>query len=234
MTPYYADATVTLHHGDCLDVLRELPDCSVDAVVTDPPYGLEFMGKEWDSFAPQTTTGAKQRVEGSIRQGEGIAGARITYPSSRREFKCAHCEGWSGSFSDARAKRQKRCECETPRWMTRGASSQMLAFGAFSKAWADEAFRVLKPGGHMLAFGGTRTWHRLACAVEDAGFEVRDSIAWLYGSGFPKSLDVSKAIDKAAGAEREVTRGGTRHGSAGRVRSRPVIRPRAPRRARDG
>ena len=56
----------------------------------------------------------------------------------------------------------------------------------------------------MLAFGGTRTWHRLACAVEDAGFEVRDSIAWLYGSGFPKSLDVSKAIDKAAGAEREI------------------------------
>jgi hypothetical protein len=67
-----------------------------------------------------------------------------------------------------------------------------------------EAFRVLKPGGHLLAFGGTRTWHRLAVAVEDAGFEIRDSIAWLYGSGFPKSLDVSKAIDKAAGAEREV------------------------------
>lgn len=67
-----------------------------------------------------------------------------------------------------------------------------------------ECLRVLKPGGHLLAFGGTRTWHRLAVAIEDAGFEVRDSIAWLYGSGFPKSLDVSKAIDKAAGAEREV------------------------------
>lgn len=67
-----------------------------------------------------------------------------------------------------------------------------------------ECLRVLKPGGHLLAFGGTRTWHRLAVAIEDAGFELRDSIAWLYGSGFPKSLDVSKAIDKAAGAEREV------------------------------
>jgi DNA modification methylase len=67
-----------------------------------------------------------------------------------------------------------------------------------------EAYRVLKPGGHLLAFGGTRTYHRLACAVEDAGFEIRDSLIWLYGSGFPKSLDVSKAIDKAAGAEREV------------------------------
>jgi hypothetical protein len=63
---------------------------------------------------------------------------------------------------------------------------------------------VLKPGGHLLAFGGARTYHRLACAVEDAGFEIRDQIMWVYGSGFPKSLDVSKAIDKAAGAEREV------------------------------
>lgn len=67
-----------------------------------------------------------------------------------------------------------------------------------------ECLRVLKPGGHLLAFGGSRTWHRIAVAIEDAGFEVRDSIAWMYGSGFPKSLDVSKAIDKAAGAEREV------------------------------
>ena len=67
-----------------------------------------------------------------------------------------------------------------------------------------ECFRVLKPGGHLLAFAGTRTQHRMACAIEDAGFEIRDMIAWVYGSGFPKSLDVSKAIDKAAGAKREV------------------------------
>lgn len=67
-----------------------------------------------------------------------------------------------------------------------------------------ECLRVLKPGGHLLSFGGTRTWHRIAVAIEDAGFEVRDSIAWMYGSGFPKSLDISKAIDKAAGAVREV------------------------------
>jgi site-specific DNA-methyltransferase (adenine-specific) len=71
-------------------------------------------------------------------------------------------------------------------------------------AWATEALRVLKPGAHLLAFGGTRTFHRLTCALEDAGFEIRDCLSWLYGSGFPKSLDVSKAIDKAAGAEREV------------------------------
>ena len=66
-----------------------------------------------------------------------------------------------------------------------------------------ECLRVLKPGGHLLAFGGTRTYHRMACAIEDAGFEIRDCIQWLYGSGFPKSLDVSKAIDKKLGAERK-------------------------------
>lgn len=75
---------------------------------------------------------------------------------------------------------------------------------AFSTDLWKECLRVLKPGGHLLAFGGTRTYHRLTCAIEDAGFEIRDSLHWIYGSGFPKSLDVSKAIDKAAGAEREV------------------------------
>lgn len=78
------------------------------------------------------------------------------------------------------------------------------SFQRWATAWARECLRVLKPGGHILAFGGTRTWHRLAVAIEDAGFEMRDSLAWLYGSGFPKSMNVGKAIDKLAGAEREV------------------------------
>jgi DNA modification methylase len=110
-----------LIHGDCLEKLKELPDCSVDSVVTDPPYGLSFMGKKWDYDVPSV-------------------------------------EVWK------------------------------------------ECLRVLKPGGHLLAFAGTRTQHRMAVRIEDAGFEIRDMIAWVYGSGFPKSLDVSKAIDKAAGA----------------------------------
>jgi DNA modification methylase len=114
----------TIHHGDCREVMATLDAESVDAIVSDPPYGLSFMGKGWD---------------------HGVPGV---------EF-----------------------------WV--------------------EAMRVAKPGAHLLAFGGTRTYHRLACAIEDAGWEIRDCVMWVYGSGFPKSHDVSKAIDKAAGAERE-------------------------------
>jgi len=116
---------IDLRLGDCLEVMRGLEDSSVDAIVTDPPYGLSFMGKRWDYDVPSV------------------------------------------------------------------------------EVWA-ECLRVLKPGGHLLAFAGTRTQHRMAVRIEDAGFEIRDMIAWVYGSGFPKSLDVSKAIDKAAGAERKV------------------------------
>lgn len=83
-------------------------------------------------------------------------------------------------------------------------------FQRWCREWTTEALRVLKPGGHLLAFGGTRTYHRLTCALEDAGFEIRDCVMWMYGQGFPKSLDVSKAIDKAVGAKRKVVgrRGG--------------------------
>jgi site-specific DNA-methyltransferase (adenine-specific) len=114
-----------IHVGDSLNVMRTLDADSVDAVVTDPPYGLTFMGKAWD---------------------RGIPGV----------------EYWT------------------------------------------EALRVAKPGAHLVAFGGTRTYHRLATAIEDAGWEIRDCFVWAYGTGFPKSHDVSKAIDKAAGAAREV------------------------------
>ena len=114
-----------IHLGNCLEVLKGIPDNSVDSIVTDPPYGLSFMGKKWDYDVPE-------------------------------------------------------------------------------QAIWEECLRVLKPGGHLLAFAGTRTQHRMAVRIEDAGFEIRDMIAWVYGSGFPKSMDVSKAIDKAHGAEREV------------------------------
>lgn len=144
-----------IFHGDCLKVLRALDNDSVDSIVTDPPYGLEFMGREWDSFKPSSAR-LRTRVDGRTNPAEGKS---IT---------------------------------TTPEAYVAGQPFQL-----WCQQWATECLRVLKPGGHLVSFGGSRTWHRLASAVEDAGFEIRDSIAWLYGSGFPKSLDVSKAIDKA-------------------------------------
>lgn len=144
MEPFYADADIALHLGSVLDVLPNLPDASVDAVVCDPPYELGFMGRAWDA--------------------SGIA---------------YNTEVWQ------------------------------------------ECWRVLKPGGHLIAFGAPRTYHRLTVAIEDAGFEIRDSLHWIYGSGFPKSHDVSKAIDAAAGAEREVA-GYTKAGASSLERVRRV------------
>ena len=96
-------------------------------------------------------------------------------------------------------------------FMGKGWDGSGIAYNP--EVW-ENAYRILKPGGHLLAFGGTRTWHRLASAIEDAGFEVRDSIAWMYGSGFPKSHDVSKGIDKAAGAKRQVVGNGENYGAS--------------------
>lgn len=123
--------------GDCLARMCELAENSVDAIVTDPPYGLAFMGKRWDYDVPSVDI------------------------------------------------------------------------------WR-EALRVLKPGGHMLAFGGTRTYHRMVVAIEDAGFEIRDQLAWVYGSGFPKSLAIDKAIDKMNGDQRPVV-GEARAGASSRA-----------------
>jgi site-specific DNA-methyltransferase (adenine-specific) len=191
MDAWYQDARSTIYNGDCLEVLRALPDASVDAVVTDPPYGLEFMGKDWDKF--KTGRAAKYSAGGELTTTEFKNLGTLPQYVSRPAKRCANCgkQAWSGS----------PCKCPEPEWQL--DNSPLHAFQAWAELWAADCLRVLKPGGHLLAFGGTRTWHRLACAIEDAGFEVRDSIAWLYGSGFPKSLDVSKAIDKAAGAERQ-------------------------------
>jgi DNA modification methylase len=201
--------------GDCVAVMAEMPEASVDAVVCDPPYGLEFMGKDWDRLSTDLEpTGASAGGSGAHARSR----VRVT-TSGRRQHStvnrtCATCGG--------RERGTKRCACETPDWKPMGARRSMPADtpddvtgGAapgrlgrrmqdWHEAWAREAFRVLKPGGHLLAFGGTRTSHRLAAGIEDAGFEIRDTIAWMYGSGFPKSLNVGAAIDKAAGAEREV------------------------------
>jgi DNA modification methylase len=132
---------IRLFNGDCLNVLPTLAAGSVDAVICDPPYGLEFMGKEWD------------------RLGAGV--------------EVAH-EGTDPSHPF-------RNGCRRVRFGTNATAMQ-----AWHQQWAAAALRVLKPGGYLLAFGGTRTFHRLACALEDAGFEMRDTLMWLHAQGFPK------------------------------------------------
>lgn len=140
--------------GDCREVLKSLPDNSVDSIVTDPPYGL------------------------SNTSSDLVSRAIVRWVSGDRNF-IPDGKGFMGKDWDA--------------------------FVPPPAVW-DECLRVLKPGGHLLAFFGSRTVDLGQLSIRLAGFEVRDSIAWLYGSGFPKSLDVSKAIDKAAGAERERVR----------------------------
>lgn len=165
---------VQLFNGDSRDVLKQLPDNSIDSVVTDPPYALVSIVKRFggDNAAPAKGNDAYQRASA----------------------------GFMGK-----------------QWDT-GETAFAVEF------WA-EVMRVLKPGGHVIAASGTRTYHRLAVAIEDAGFEIRDMVQWLYGSGFPKSHDVSKGIDKAAGAVRSRYKraafggtfsddGGTTYGSA--------------------
>ncbi len=190
--PYYTDTSVTLWHGDCLDVLRTLPDASVDAVVTDPPYGLEFMGKGWDAPWEQADVNADAGFHGG-----GISATR-NLPSftGSTNPKCIVCKGTRRGRRDGTAK-VAVCLCEDGGRFPNVRAVEMRAFQDWCEQWATECLRILKPGGHLLAFGGSRTWHRLAAAVEDAGFEIRDSIAWLYGSGFPKSLNVERSIDTA-------------------------------------
>ena len=135
---------IDLRLGDCLEVLKTIPDNSIDSVVTDPPYGLSFMGKKWDYDVPSV-------------------------------------EVWT------------------------------------------ECLRVLKPGGHLLSFAGSRTYHRMAVRIEDAGFEIRDQILWIYGSGFPKSHNIGKAIDKM-----EIEHNYDGYGTALKPAHEPIVMARKP------
>jgi len=112
--------------GDCMEVLKRFPDNCIDTIITDPPYGLSFMGLEWDSFG-----------------------------------------------------------------------TDLQKFQEWTRSWASEVLRVAKPGATLLVFGGTRTWHRLACGIEDAGWKIRDTLMWVYGQGFTKSLNIGKALGDA-------------------------------------
>lgn len=142
-----------VRHGDCLEVLRDLPDNSVDSVVTDPPYGL------------------------SNTKPSQVADVLAAWVTGDTEAVPATKGGFMGKDWDS--------------------------FVPPPAVWA-ECLRVLKPGGHMAVFAGARTQDLMGLSIRLAGFEIRDTLGWIYGSGFPKSMDVGKAIDKAAGAEREV------------------------------
>ena len=154
-----------LHLGDCLEVMKSMSDNSIDAVISDPPYGLSFMNKEWDSFGSDTRQPGDEHYV-TPDNPYGRSKARYGYGSklqkSMQEFQFAM----------------------TPIF--------------------EEALRVAKPGAYLLCFGGTRTFHRMACAIEDAGWKVKDCVCWLYGSGFPHGMDVARAIDKKLGVERKI------------------------------
>lgn len=161
-----------LLNGDCAEKMRDLAPNSIDAIVTDPPYGLAFMGVKWDNFGGKS------------------------------------CGNDSAEVRRQKAEEYAAKNAGAPRYANgHGGAPTLDSMRSFQSAMTPifaEALRVAKPGAHLLAFGGSRTYHRLACAIEDAGWEIRDCIMWVYGSGFPKSMDVAKAIDKASGYEGEV------------------------------
>lgn len=153
MQPWLDDTDVQLYHGDCVDVMASLDAGSIDAVITDPPYGIGFMGHQWDQPGflnrPNGSPGTDSRI---------LNGGAVTV----------------GRYDQTRAGH--------------------LMFQEWCERWALASARVLRPGGHLVSFGGTRTYHRLAAGVEDAGLEIRDQLAWLFGSGFPKSIDLGREV----------------------------------------
>lgn len=258
--------------GDCIEAMRGMDEASVDAIVTDPPYGLGFMSKAWDRVDGEQVDPAFLHWFAGFVDGEGCFSVHRKVVNGCEVFDCQfsitlraddrpileriHRTLGMGTLSKPDAHRtgkdnpkarysiSRKAHCLRLRDLLRAfplrakkakdlelwsdaldawvehepgeswddvaeARSLLMASRAYAEEgirvdpfqmwcwrWGREALRVLKPGGHILAFGGSRTYHRLTAGLEDAGFEIRDCLAWLYGSGFPKSLDVSKAIDK--------------------------------------
>ena len=150
--------------GDNIEIMKTWPADCIDTIITDPPYGLGFMGKDWDTFAAKNIaikTAKHKPIDHNLQTER------------------------SGSMHAGKYDHSRNAEFQL--WFTQ---------------WAAEVLRIAKPGAIMMVFGGARTYHRLTCAIEDAGWQIRDCLMWLYGSGFPKSLNISKAIDKAKGEKR--------------------------------
>jgi DNA modification methylase len=150
----------TVQCGDNIELLRELPDNFADACVTDGPYGIGFMGREWDTFKP------------------GVESARVV------ENKAAESD-------NPNLKGRSRGPASSPSAVEYDRTLMgQRAFQTWTEQWAREMFRVLKPGAHLVSFGAPRSHHRMMSGIEDAGFEMRDCLAWLFGQGFPKSLNL--------------------------------------------
>lgn len=173
---------VAVHLGDCLDVLIELPSQSIDAIVTDPPYAIASRPTDLKAFRGKSS-GSCQRCDSQM--------------SAEGYVLCPHCLDTTRTqaLMGAPMLGQQSQNWHEKATHSRGyADNDNQVFQAWCDLWTAECFRVLKPGGHILAFGGTRTWHRLTCAVEDAGFEIRDGLAWIYGTGYPKGVNVGNAM----------------------------------------
>lgn len=172
--------------GDCVEQMQGMEPCSVDAVVCDPPYGLEFMGKDWDALG--------RRIGHPLDPSKDITKDNSDQPRAKDNPWQKEASGYGAPRKNKRCRKCKRlawtqnpCTCEQPDWDTR-TSEYAREMQEWHQAWATEALRVLKPGGHLLAFGGSRTSHRLACAIEDAGFEIRDRILTIRGGDAVESL----------------------------------------------
>jgi site-specific DNA-methyltransferase (adenine-specific) len=160
----------TLYNLPFQEACGFIEDNSIDAILCDPPYGIEFMGSSWDTFTSKGVEKDRKSAGGfgknSATNENGYAAAQVRYANK--------------------------------------SLAQSLAYQDWCEEWAIYMLRILKPGGYFLSFGGTRTYHRLTCGIENAGFEIRDMLGWCYLSGFPKSHNISKSIDSSKGLTREV------------------------------
>ena len=152
--------------GNCLEVMKIMPDNCIETIITDPPYKIGFMGKDWDKLDDRYKEG--EWIPCETCDGKGIV------IEENVEIVCPDCLGGGYELNPKKHNLMQKWHYN----------------------WAKEALRVAKPGSTLLCFGGTRTYHRLACGIEDAGWVIKDCIMWLYGSGFPKATDISQMLDK--------------------------------------
>lgn len=173
--------------GDCLEVMREMPEKSIDTIITNPPHILEFTGEEGVLWKGKPAKVFNTKCKGK-------SGKFKNLPNYTREnnVQCLNCKKWKFSSTP--------CNCDNPEFPNT-QQLVMIQYQKWFKPICEEMLRVTKPGGTLLCFAGTRTQHRVACAIEDAGWVVKDCIMYLYGMGFPKATAISKPSDKRRGAK---------------------------------